>query len=705
MKMKKRLRFAVGAFFVMFGVLAIAMIRINAKTGKEYEQRVLSQQGYSSEVIPYKRGDIVDTNGTVLATTKKVYNLILEPKNILQKEEYKIATTDALKKYFGMTDAEIAGYLANKDSYYEVARTKLEYDIVKKFKDFDESEEGKNIRGIYFEESYQRIYPNDELACHLVGFTVSGNVGANGLEASYDEYLNGTNGRKYSYLNEDNGLTEAIEPAINGYNIVTSIDANIQKIVEEKVNEYMETEGAANVSVLVMDPSNCNVLALYNSHTYNPNDAYNIEAIKYQFETEEEYKAFIATATDGDNVSEEAAEALGKVWRNFVVSDAFEPGSTYKTFTIAGALEESIVNETDTFNCDGGEKKDTWYIQCHAHYAGGHGTITLSQALENSCNDALMQIADKEGAYIFDKYQILFGFGQCTNVDIPGEPTEDAFSTVIYHEEGLNEVELATSAFGQGVCATMMQVGTAFCSAINGGYYYEPSVVQRIEDENGNIITTLDNVLVRKTISEDVSAIMREELFQVVEQGTGQKAAVEGYEIGGKTGTAEKLPRGNGKYLISFIGFAPIDNPQVVVYVVVDEPNTEDQSSSAASSYLFAEIAKELFPYMNIYKTNDNYGMDNTDSPDEIATPIYDGEAPENDVAGGEDNPYVSNSEDGENSDEDSETEDDSEDDSEDDYSEDDYSEDGYNEEDYSDYSEDDYYDESEEDYSDDYSE
>ncbi|MBO5509034.1 MAG: penicillin-binding protein 2, partial [Lachnospiraceae bacterium] len=199
-----------------------------------------------------------------------------------------------------------------------------------------------------------------------------------------------------------------------------------------------------------------------------------------------------------------------------------------------------------------------------------------------------------------------------------------------------------------GVNVSMIELGTAFCSVINGGYYYEPSVVKYIEDENGNIIENKPSVLVRRTISEDVAAYMREALFQVVERGTGKRAAIEGYTIGGKTGTAEKLPRGNGKYLISFIGFAPVEDPQVVVYVIVDEPNVDDQSSSAASSYLFASIGEELFPYMNIYKTNDNYDLDLSDAVDEPTDSIYDGAVPENDVAGadttgdGEQNPETS---------------------------------------------------------------
>ncbi len=638
-RMKKRLLFAVTVFLAVFVVLIVRLIYINVKTGAEYEQQVLAQQGYESTVIPYRRGDIVDANGTILATSKKVYNLILEPKNILEKEDRKDATVAALKTYFHYTDAQINAWLANENSYYEVAEKGLDYEQTKDFIEYCASDEGSLVTGVYFEEQYKRVYPNGSLACHLLGFTVSGNVGMYGVEQGYNEYLNGYNGRQYTYLNNDYGLTEAIESAVDGYNIVTSIDANIQSIVEEKVDAYMsEGIGAKNVSVLVMEPDTCNVLALYNSHPFDPNEAYDLDAIRYQYPdmTDEEFSAFKKDITE-----EEMIGALNKVWRNFAISDVYEPGSTYKIFTIAGALEEDVVKEDDTFYCDGGEQKAEDFIQCYSYDTGTHGQMTLSQTLELSCNDALMQIAALEGSKAFDKYQVLFGFGQSTNIDIPGEPDDLSFSTVVYHADTLNEVELATSSFGQGVCTSMLQLGTAFCSAINGGYYYKPSVVQRIEDSDGNIIDNLDGVLVRKTISEEVSAIIRKQMFEVVEAGTGKKASVEGYEIGGKTGTAEKLPRNNGKYLISFIGFAPVDDPQVMIYVIVDEPDLADQSSTPVASYIFSDIAEELFPYMNIYKTNDNYDLNLDDAIDQSVGPIYDGEAPENDVAGGDDNPYV----------------------------------------------------------------
>ena len=640
-----------GIFAALFCVLVFQLIKINVKTGKEYEQIVLSQQGYSSTVIPYRRGDILDTNGTVLATSEKVYNLVLEPKNILEKEEYKEATTKALKTYFSFTDAQLTELLSNEDSYYEIALKDISYKKYKEFMDFYKSDDAESVRGVYFEEEYNRVYPNGTLACHALGFTVSGNVGMYGIEGNYNEYLNGFNGRSYSYLNEDNSVTKEIESPVNGYNLVSCIDASIQSSVQKTVDQYMLETGAKNVSVLIMDPNDCSVLALYNSHQFDPNDAYDLDATRYQFayledgepDEGEKYASFEEFKEKGTD--EEHINALNQVWRNFIVSDVYEPGSTYKVFTIAGALEEGYVSENDTFFCDGGENKDVRFIRCSSYSYGGHGEINLSQALEKSCNDALMQIAVKEGAEYFDKYQVAFGFGQRTNIDIQGEPDDLSFSSVIYHRDTLNEVELATSSFGQGACTSMIQLGTAFCSVINGGYYYEPRIVQRIEDENGNIIENKNAVLVRKTISEDVSAIMRQQLYNVVEEGTGRKAAIEGYSIGGKTGTAEKLPRGKGKYLLSFIGFAPIDNPQVVIYVVVDEPNLEDQSSSPEAVYLFSDIAAEVFPYLNIYKDNDNFDLDTSGAEGETISPIYEGDAPDNDVAGGDDNPYVSGNE------------------------------------------------------------
>ncbi len=630
-RMRRRLLYLLLLITLMFGVVIGAICYYNIVKGDKYSEKVLSQNNYESISVPFKRGNIYDCNGSILATSNKVYNLVIEPKNILSSKTVEKATREALSEYFGVNKDEMDEYLEDSESWYKVIRKKLTYEEVKDYQAFIKSGDADNVMGIRLQDEYVRSYPNKELACHMLGFVVSGNEGIGGIEGSYNSFLNGQNGRSYSYLNKDYSLQKSLEPAVDGNSLVTTIDTEAQRIVQKKCNSFMKEMGAKNISVLVMNPKNCEILALYNSHQFDPNNAYSMVPTKYQFE---EYKdmsndAYEAIADEMED--EDKLKALNDLWRNFVISDSFEPGSTYKTFTISGALEDGVINGDEQFFCDGVQHVADWDIKCHN--VNGHGMLTVPQALEQSCNDCLMQIAALEGSTIFDKYQVLFGFGQKTNIDISGEAGDADLYSMVYHEDTLNPVELATSSFGQGVTVTMMQLGTAFCSVVNGGYYYQPHVVKQILDSDGNLIQSYDKILVRRTISNETSEQMKQILKEVVEEGTGRKAIVEGYEIGGKTGTAEKLPRGNGKYILSFIGFAPVDDPQVVIYCVVDEPGADDQSSSAAGTLLFNKIAEEMLPYMNIYKTGDASPTDATGT-DEIATPVFEGAAPEISVAG-----------------------------------------------------------------------
>ena len=630
-RMRRHLLVLVSVFTAGFFAVIGAVIYYNVVEGDKYSQKVLSQKGYESISVPFKRGDIYDRNGSILATSSKVYNLVIEPKNILEFKDKEEATVKALNKYFDIPEKEINEYLLDKDSQYKVIRKKLTFDEVRAFQTDKRDGNLRDVVGIRLEDEYQRIYPNNELACHLLGFVVSGNEGIGGIEGSYNSFLNGQNGRTYSYLGEDYNLQRTVEQATDGYSLVTTIDSEAQRIVQTKCEEFMDEMGAKNMSVLVMNPKNCEILALYNSHQYNPNNAYSLDSTRYQFETDGEISDDQFEAIKKGLSDEEAVEHLDDVWRNFVISDSFEPGSTYKTFTVSGAIEDGIITGDETFYCDGVQHVADRDIKCHNVY--GHGMLTVPQALEYSCNDCLMQIASLEGATIFDKYQVLFGFGQKTNIDVSGEASEESLYSMVYHQDTLNPVELATSSFGQGVTVTMMQLGTAFCSVVNGGYYYQPHVVKQVLDADGNLVENYDKILVRRTISQETSDQMKQILKEVVEEGTGKKAIVEGYEIGGKTGTAEKLPRGNGKYILSFIGFSPVTDPEVVIYCVVDEPGAEDQASSAAGTLLFNKIAEELLPYMNIYRTGDATPSD-ADSMDEIATPVFEGAAPEISVAG-----------------------------------------------------------------------
>lgn len=639
-RMKQRLVIIFGIALLFFVVLIGRVIYISLAKGQEYQEEVLDQKTYDSLDIPFERGDIVDRNGNILATSEKVYNLILEPKNILRTDKGKEATKAALIKYFGMEDAKFDECMQNTDSFYKVAMKGLEYADVKAFQEYCDTRDGADVVGVRFEEEYKRKYPNGSLACHLLGYTVSGNVGQGGIEGYYNSYLNGVNGKTYGYLTNDNTVESVTVPAQNGYTVVSTIDLNIQKIIEDNIKEYMQTTGAKKIGVIAMDPDTAEILGMSTSYGYDPNEPMNTDAlrnmevtvtesteepsteedsseegssedtieatteeqkdpekIKYDFSsmTDDEFQKAIDGLT-----SDQTYEALDAVWRNYCISDILEPGSTFKPFTIAGALEDGIVKDGDTFFCKGYEIVAEGTSPIYCHNRSGDGTITLKQALEQSCNVALMQIAKSEGRETFSKYQDIFNFGNQTGIDLSGEG-----SGLVYDEEGLNPVELATSSFGQGINVTMIQMAAAFCSLINGGNYYTPHTVRQILDENGSIIENNEPELVRKTISKTTSDLMKQYMAGVVTEGTGSRAAVDGYTIGGKTGTAEKIPRNQGNYVLSFIGFSPVENPQIMLYVAVDEPNVESQSTSGAGALLFHAIMEDLLPYMNVYQSSD----------------------------------------------------------------------------------------------------
>lgn len=638
-RMKQRLVIIFGIALLFFVVLIGRVIYISLAKGQEYQEEVLDQKTYDSLDIPFERGDIVDRNGNILATSEKVYNLILEPKNILRTDKGKEATKAALIKYFGMEDAKFDECMQNTDSFYKVAMKGLEYADVKAFQEYCDTRDGADVVGIRFEEEYKRKYPNGSLACHLLGYTVSGNVGQGGIEGYYNSYLNGVNGKTYGYLTNDNTVESVTVPAQNGYTVVSTIDLNIQKIIEDNIKEYMQTTGAKKIGVIAMDPDTAEILGMSTSYGYDPNEPMNTDAlrnmevtvtesteepsteedsseegssedtieatteeqkdpekIKYDFSsmTDDEFQKAIDGLT-----SDQTYEALDAVWRNYCISDILEPGSTFKPFTIAGALEDGVVKDGDTFFCKGYEIVAEGTSPIYCHNRSGDGTLTLKQALEQSCNVALMQIAKSEGRETFSKYQDIFNFGNQTGIDLSGEG-----SGLVYDEEGLNPVELATSSFGQGINVTMIQMAAAFCSLINGGNYYTPHTVRQILDENGSIIENNEPELVRKTISKTTSDLMKQYMAGVVTEGTGSRAAVDGYTIGGKTGTAEKIPRNQGNYVLSFIGFSPVENPQIMLYVAVDEPNVESQSTSGAGALLFHAIMEDLLPYMNVYQSS-----------------------------------------------------------------------------------------------------
>lgn len=595
--MKKKLVMLFGAIILAFVFLIGWITVINATKGEKYTKVVLDQQQYNNHTIPFKRGDIIDRNGTKLATSERVYNVIIDAEILTSKKKYMNPTLNALKKCFNLKKNTVRKQVKkNPNSRYLIVKTGVSYEDAQKFtKISEDTEKHPNVQGVWLEEDYERKYPYNTLASDVIGFTTNGDVGSNGIEASYNSILNGTDGREYGYVDENSGFERTVKEPANGSTVVSTIDLQVQSIVEQHIlafneehkDEETEGEGSKSTGVIVMNPQNGEILAEASYPNYDLNNPRDLTR-------------YYSKDTIKSMSSDEKLEKLNELWKNFCVSDTYEPGSTFKPFTISAGLETGILKGDETYVCNGVMHVGDHDIHCSNRK--GHGTETLKEALENSCNVALMQIGAKIGTEEFSRYQKLFGFGEYTGIDLPGEGET---SGLLYTPEKMDAASLATNAFGQNFNVTMTQMAASFCSLINGGNYYEPHVVKQIQDENGNVTENKDPVLVKKTISQETSEIIKDYMLGVVEEGTGATAAVEGYAVGGKTGTAEKLPRGNGKYLVSFIGYAPQENPQVMVYVVIDEPNVEYQANSGYATQLASQIMTDIFPYLGIEKAAD----------------------------------------------------------------------------------------------------
>ncbi len=599
-KMKKKLVILFWAIILAFVFLIGRITYINATEGEQYKKVVLDQQQYDSRSIPFKRGDIVDCNGTVMATSERVYNVILDAKVLLDstKEEDLAEAVrevkDVLETCFGIDGDIVDDTLENKkESRYVILMKKATYSQAKMFEEMEEDDTRyPHLCGIWLEDDYIRTYPYGTLASDVIGFTVAGNVGNGGIEASYNDILNGTNGRSYGYQDEDAILEQTVIPARDGYTVVSTIDVALQSIVEKHILAFNEEHkngattglGSKNTAVIIANPNTGAILAEASYPNYDLNNPRDLTA--YYSESD------ISKMNE-----EETLEALNGIWKNFCVSDTFEPGSTAKTFTIAAGLETGELAGNENYYCGGSLSVAGTPISCHKRE--GHGMQNLSDSIANSCNVALMHAAASIGEDEFCKYQSVFGLGMETGIDLPGESST---ASLLYTPDTMGPVELATNSFGQGFNVTMTQMIAAYCSLINGGNYYQPYVIKQICDAGGNVIEDKEPILLRKTISKETSAYIMDYMAKTMTDGTGRNAQVEGYTMGAKTGTAEKLPRGNGKHILSYMGYAPAENPEVLVYVVIDEPNVEDQAMSYHVTDLAREIMEEAFPYLGITK-------------------------------------------------------------------------------------------------------
>lgn len=651
--MKKKLVVLFILVLLAFAGLAAKLISITANNGKEYEKKVLSQQRYDSLTIPYKRGSILDSNETTLAWSEKVYNLILDAKVLKSDEKNVEPTLEALNKYFagkmkenGIDMAWIQDYLEkHPDKSYYILAKRLSYDEIKDFQAFTASEESEGkIKGVYFEDDYIRRYPENTLACDVVGFASADNQGQAGLELQYNDVLSGIAGREYGYLDDDMKLERTTIPAVDGNSIVSTIDVHLQAIAEkylkvfneENKNQVHPGNGANNVGCIISNVNTGEILAMASYPDFDLNNPWDTSRLvgRPEFVEIEEKNSEGKTIVKREQLKDEKGNPiyvsqervdefnnsedpevvkqklcnLKSLWRNYCVSDSYEPGSVSKPLTVAIGLESGKITGDEVYNCNGYLEIGGHKIHCHN--TGGDGPVSVQRAIQKSCNVGLMCIANQIGIETFSKYQKNLGIGLRTNIDLPGEPKTETLVKRAGGQNGMTPTDLATYSFGQSFNCTMIEMITAFNSLVNGGKYYEPHVVKKILSSSGSTIKNIEPRLLKQTVSDSTSKKIIEYCNSVTEkEGTGWTAQPVGYKIGGKTGTAETADehgvRNKREYVVSFMGYAPADKPEISIYVVVDRPNSVAQDNARFATFIVHNILTEALPYLGYPMTEE----------------------------------------------------------------------------------------------------
>lgn len=536
----------------------------------EYYQELAQDLHEREREIKAARGEIVDRNGVVLATNETVCTISVIHSQVEDAE----LVAEVLAEELGL-DLDEVREKVEKVSSMEKIKTNVDKETGDRIRNYD-------LAGVKVDEDYKRYYPFDELASKVLGFTGGDNQGIIGLEVRYDEYLKGTNGTILTVTDargvELEGVAEdRIEP-VAGETLQVSLDYNIQAYCEQAAMKVMEEKQADSVSVLLMNPQNGEIYAMVNVPEFNLNEPFELN-----------------TGTDADDLSdEELQDALNQMWRNGCINDTYEPGSTFKIITSSACLEEGVVSLDDTFTCPGYRIVEDRKIRCHK--TGGHGTETFVQGLQNSCNPVFMDIGMRLGSDRFYDYFEQFGLLELTNIDLPGEA-----GTIMHKKEDIGTVELATMTFGQSFQITPIQMATTVSSLINGGKRVTPHLGMAVLDENGKMIEEFEYESRDGIISEETSETMRMLLKSVVEEGSGKNGYIEGYSIGGKTATSQTLPRSANKYIASFIGFAPAEDPQVLGMVVIHDPQGVYYGGTIAAPVL-RDIYDNVLPYLGIEK-------------------------------------------------------------------------------------------------------
>jgi len=579
--------------FAMSVIMVVLMGRIayiKVVHGEEYEDAAKNQQTDDYDnVIVANRGSIVDRNNQAFAVSTRVYDLALDVRVLVQYDDAEIEKTLS-----GLTDIDFLGLDYNTLKTYTVkdangvpaADTHWKVLAKKLSREQKEQIEAMGLKGVVFGADTKRSYPLGTVAADVVGF-IRGDSSW-GLESEYNTVLSGVNGREYkTYDGSSSAVIQTVE-AQDGSTVVTTLDYTIQQYAEQAVKKAVEDYSPNHAAVLVMNPTTGEVYAMADSPTFDPNNPSDPESV----DTSEEFAQKWEGLSDEDQYN-----YLMDSWKNFNISYTFEPGSIFKPMVVAAALEEGVISKTDTFYCSGSKTVYDRVISCWQK--SGHGTETLEQVLANSCNVAMMDIGEKLGTHLFYKYQRDFGFGEKTGIDLPGEASA---STLLYAEDAIGPVDLATMSFGQSFNCTPIQVLSAFSAVINGGNLMQPYVVSKIIDSGGNVTYEKNPTLIRKVISEDTSDTVRQYLQSVIDVGTGSKAKIEGYAIGGKTGTAQQAIRANEEYTVTFVGFLPVDNPQIIAIAIIDKPSVYTEGSASAAPMLKG-LLENIIKYVGIQKT------------------------------------------------------------------------------------------------------
>ena len=536
----------------------------------EYYQELAQDLHEREREIKAARGEIVDRNGVVLAANRTVCTISVIHSQIEDSEK----VIEVLCAELGLEESEVREKV-EKVSSMEKIKTNVDKETGDRIREYD-------LAGVKVDEDYKRYYPFDDLASRVLGFTGGDNQGIIGLEVKYEDYLKGTNGTILTVTDArgvelDTVAEDRIEP-VAGETLQVSLDYNIQAYCQQSAENVLEEKQAEAVSILLMDPRNGEIYAMVNVPEFDLNDPYELN-------------------TGGDAASlsdEELQEQLNQMWRNRCINDTYEPGSTFKIITASACLEEGVVSLDDTFVCPGFRIVEDRKIRCHK--VGGHGQETFVQGIQNSCNPVFMDIGLRLGSDRFYDYFEKFGLLKLTNVDLPGEA-----GTIMHRKEDIGTVELATMTFGQSFQVTPVQMAVTVSSIINGGIRVTPHVGTAVLDENGNMIEEFEYEVEKDIVSEKTSETMRMLLESVVSEGSGKNAYIEGYSIGGKTATSQTLPRSANKYISSFIGFAPADDPQILGIVIIHDPQGVYYGGTIAAPVL-RDIYDNVLPYLGIEK-------------------------------------------------------------------------------------------------------